>query len=161
MTDGVSNEIKFWCKVQQGSFCYCFFLFFCFFVCLGGGRGWVIVYLKLYQGCIQDSRISGMGVFTKINTCFKLVFEESSILYIWLNPKSTSDFSGCKFAIKYYFLFDLSKYYWQINRSESRYSKDHNRDIFNHSSQHHLYPAYLQTFLNDPLVTLDTRSLPK
>ena len=40
-----------------------------------------------------------MGIFTKINEGFNLVFEKTSILYVWLNPESTPDIGGCKLAI--------------------------------------------------------------
>ena len=69
----------------------------------------------LYQGRIQGSRISRIGIFTKINKGFELVFEKISILHIWLTPQSTSDFSGCrldintaqkkKFSIKDFFTY--------------------------------------------------------
>ena len=37
-----------------------------------------------------------MWLLRKINNDLKSLFEESSIVDVWLNPESDSNFSGCK-----------------------------------------------------------------
>ena len=45
--------------------------------------------MQAFQKYLKNTRKSGMGIFTKINEGFNLVFEKVSILYVWLNPEST------------------------------------------------------------------------
>ena len=65
-------------------------------------------YFLVYRH-IQDSQMSGLELFIKMNNGFQLlhIFLKSSILDFWLNPESAFEFSKFKLATMYLFLVVL------------------------------------------------------